>query len=73
MNLLQKIHANFAFSDLAQRDDGGLVLGVDQGLVSLRELTRAVCGDQNHLEAVRDLLEAIFNGNAGHLLSKIKR
>ena len=72
MNLLQEIYADLAFGDFTKGDDGGLVLRIDHGLMSLRELTRAISGNQNHLEAVRDLLEAVFNGNAGHLLSKNK-
>ena len=69
VHLIQKSNINFAVGDFAQRDDGRLVLRINHGLVPLRELTCAISGNQNHLKAVRNLLEAVFNGNAGHLFS----
>ena len=64
---LEHFETDVAVGDFAKRQNDGLVLGFDLGRVALSQLTRAVGGDEHHLEAVRDLLEAVFNGNAGHL------
>ena len=45
---------------------GGLSRGIDLGRVALRQLTRAIRGGERQLKAVRNLLQAIFNGDAGH-------
>jgi hypothetical protein len=34
--------------------------------VSLRQLARAIRGGKGELEAIRDVPEAIFDGDAGH-------
>ena len=34
----------------------------------LRQMTGAVGSHENHLEAVRDLLQAVFNSNTGHFV-----
>ena len=53
--------------DLAQRHHRVLVVvAVDGDLRALRDQPGAVAGQQHQLEAVVDLVDAIFNGYAGH-------
>ena len=66
-NLLQHLDANRTLGDLAQRGDAGLVLGLDARGMALAEHAGTVGGSQNQLEAVRDLLQAVFDGDAGHV------
>src|SRR5690606_26517906 len=55
--------------DLAKRDHRVLVVvAIDGDLRTLRYLTRTMAGQQNQLEAVLDLVDAILNGYAGHSL-----
>jgi len=51
---------------VAQGGDAGLVLALDLGRVALAQHSRPVGGRQHQLEAVGYLLEAVFNGDAGH-------
>ena len=53
--------------DLAQRHHRVLVVvAVDGDLRALRDLPRAVAGQQHEFKAIVDLVDAIFNGYAGH-------
>ncbi len=56
----------FALSDFAQRRDRRLVARIDLRCMALRELTRAIGSGERKLKAVRDALQAIFNGDASH-------
>ncbi len=56
--------------DLAQRDDRVLVVvAVERQFLAAAEVARALGGQQHQLEAVRDLLDAVFDGDARHALS----
>src|SRR5947207_15165913 len=67
---VQVLGAHLAGGDFAQRDHGGLVaVGVDQGRRPGAELARAVSRRQRELEAVRNSLQAIVDGDAGHGIS----
>ena len=53
--------------DLAQRHDRVfVVVAVDGDLGAGRDHPRAVAGEQNEIEAVFDLVDAIFDGDTGH-------
>jgi hypothetical protein len=51
---------------LARKKHARLVAALDLWRVALAQHTRPVRGGENQLETVRDLLQAVFNGNAGH-------
>jgi len=68
-NLAQHFQANLAGGDFTQSGHAGLVARFDLGGVTLAQHASAVGGSQHQLEAVRDLLQAIFNGDAGHVRS----
>src|SRR5690606_37544606 len=54
--------------DLAKCDHGVLVVvAIDGDRRALGDLARTMTGQKNQLEAVLDLVDAILNGNAGHL------
>ena len=56
--------------DLAQRDDRVLVVvAIDRQLLAAADVAGALRGQQDELEAVGDLLDAIFDGDARHALS----
>ncbi|HAJ12323.1 MAG TPA: hypothetical protein DCM06_07145 [Comamonadaceae bacterium] len=65
-HLLEHLEADLAGSDFAQRRDGGLVLAFDLRGMALAEHAGTVGGGQHQLEAVGDLLQAIFDGDACH-------
>jgi hypothetical protein len=53
--------------DLAQRHDRVLiVVALYRYLAAGRDHARAVAGEQNEVEPVFDLVDAIFDGNSGH-------
>src|SRR5262249_24800825 len=53
--------------DLAQRDDRVLVVvAVDQDRSAGRNDARTVRREQHELESVLDLVDAVFDGHAGH-------
>ncbi|CDX41568.1 conserved hypothetical protein [Mesorhizobium sp. SOD10] len=55
------------FGDLAQRDDRVLVIVARNGdLRALADLAGAMAGEQHEFKTVVDLVDAIFNGYAGH-------
>ena len=62
----QHLPTDLAGGDFAQSRDGGLVSGLDLRCVALSEHPRTIGGDEREFEAVRDMLQAIFDGNAGH-------
>ena len=56
--------------DLAQRDDGRLVVfELDHGIGAMGDAPRSLCSNEHHLENVVDVFEAVFDGNSGHLWS----
>jgi hypothetical protein len=59
--------ANLASRNFAQGGHAWLIFAFDLGSVALAQHTSAVSGAQHQLKAVRDLLEAIFNSDAGHV------
>ena len=65
-NLAQHLDADLALGDFAQRGYRRLVARIDLRCVALRQLTRAICSGERQLKAVRDLFQAIFNGDASH-------
>ncbi|MNT89262.1 hypothetical protein D3C72_2299650 [compost metagenome] len=53
--------------DFAQRHDGVLVIvAIDGDRCALRDQAGAVAGEQHEFETVVDLVNAIFDGDAGH-------
>src|SRR5258707_659582 len=65
---LDSILSDLAARDLAQRDHGALVpVGLDQGRGAGAELARAIGRGQSQVEAVGDFLQAIVNGDPGHV------
>src|SRR5205814_8140001 len=62
----QHLDADLAGGDFAQRGDTGLVLALDLGRVALAQHARAVGRGQHELKTVGDLVQAVFDGDAGH-------
>ena len=53
--------------DFAQCDDGGFVVfPLDGRFGAIRKLASALRGDQHELEEIRDVVQAVFDSNAGH-------
>src|ERR1700690_2626790 len=63
-NVLAELHE--AGCDFAQRRDRGLVVAIDAGSRSAGQLSRALGGQHHQREAIRDLIQAIFDGDASH-------
>ena len=63
----QHLDTNLACCDFAQSSHGWLVFAFNLGSVALAEHASAVSGAQHQLKAVRDLLEAVFDSDAGHV------
>ena len=51
---------------LAQRRDGGLVIAANEGAAAVGDLAGALGAQDDERETVGDLLETIFDGDAGH-------
>src|SRR5690606_15333251 len=65
--LLKLGRANRLLGDLAQGDDRILVaIAIDGELPARRNLPRALGGEQDEIETVRNLVDAIFDGHACH-------
>ena len=65
--LLEVVRGDRLVGDLAQRDDGVLVaVAVDRQRRAGRDQAGAVACEQHELEAVLDLVDAIFDGHASH-------
>src|SRR5262249_45820797 len=60
------VEAHVPGRDLAQRRHGRLVVAGDARRRAVRELTGALRREHDEREAVGDLLEAVFDGYAGH-------
>jgi hypothetical protein len=69
----QHFDTDFALGNLAQGGNARLVFALNLGCMALAEHAGTVAGGQHQLEAIRDLHEAIFNGNAGHGVSSFKQ
>src|SRR5262249_30164331 len=68
--LSQVLRRNRRFGDLAKRHDGVLVVvAFHSDLRARRYQPRAVARQQNEIEPVLDLVDAIFNRDAGHRVS----
>ena len=65
-NLLEHLQAHFAFGDLTQGSHSWLVAAFDAGGVALAQHASAVRGGQHELEAVGDLFQTVFYGDACH-------
>src|SRR4030095_10758586 len=65
-DFFEHFQADLALGDRAHGGDGGLVPSLDLGRVALGQHASAVGGGQDELETVGYLLQAVFNGNAGH-------
>jgi hypothetical protein len=63
----QHLDADVASRNFAQGGHAWFVLALNLRCVALAEHASAVSGAQHQLKAVRDLLEAIFNSDAGHV------
>jgi len=62
--------ADLALGDLPQGDDGGfVVLPGHQGLAALLQLVGALGGQQHELKTIGDLLQAVLDGDTGHVNS----
>lgn len=55
-----------AIGDFAECRDGRLVVAFHQGTCAMRELTRALSGQDHEGEAIRNSFETIFNSYASH-------
>jgi hypothetical protein len=65
--LAQIVLVDRLVGDLAERYDGILVIiALDGGRRTLRDHARAMGRQENQLEAVRKLIDAVFNGDARH-------
>jgi len=62
----QHFKAHFVIGDFSQGCNSGLVAGLYAWSVALAQHAGAVSSGQHQLKAVRDLLQAVFNGNACH-------
>src|SRR5262245_23892761 len=76
--LLQRMHEflfevgrrNGGLRDLAQRHDGVLVVvALDGDRGSRRDHPRTVTRQQHQIEPILDFVDAVFNGDPGHVLS----
>jgi len=65
-NLAQHLDTDLALRDLAQCGYGRLVARIDLRCVALRELARAIRCCEGELKTVRNLFQAIFDGDASH-------
>jgi hypothetical protein len=63
----QHLDADVASRNFAQGGHAWLILALHLWGVALAEHASAVSGAEHQLKAVRDLLEAIFNSDAGHV------
>ena len=63
-NLLEHLQTHFAFGDFTQGSHGGLIAAFDAWSVALAEHAGAVRGGQYELEAVGDLFQTVFYGDA---------
>src|SRR5215831_3148234 len=72
LRLEQHFDADLARRDLAQRDHGRLVaIGLQQRLRSGANLPGAVSRRERKLEAVGNLRQCVFDGDASHVLSQL--
>ncbi len=68
--LLEPVELDRLLGDFAQGDDGVLVVvAIDRQLLAAADVAGALGGQQNQLEAVGDLFDAIFDGDARHALN----
>lgn len=65
-NLLEHFDADLALGNFPQRGHTRLVLAFDLGCVTLAQHAGAVGRCEHELEAIRNLQQAIFDGDAGH-------
>src|ERR1700685_245374 len=71
--LLEVLGRNRLIGDLAQRHHRVLVVvAVDGDLGAGRDHARAVAGEQDQIEPVFDLVDAIFDGHAGHVFNSLR-
>src|SRR5690606_40688197 len=67
---IEHLETNLPVCDLAQRDHRGLLaamaLGVDQRRGTDRDLTCTISRGQRELEAIGNVLKAVFDGDACH-------
>src|ERR1043165_5467958 len=69
LGLAEHFGRDVALGDLAQRDHGRLVVLPGNGrLGAIRQAARALRGQQDELEDVLDVREAVFDGDTGHVL-----
>src|SRR5262245_785940 len=67
LRLTQHLDGDVAGSDLAQGDDGGLVvLPAQRGLGAIGEPACALGSQQHELKQVIDVVQAVFDGDTGH-------
>jgi len=65
--ILQILERDGDIGDFAQRDDRALIIvAVDRKRRPRRDVTSALSGQQDQLEAIRDFEDAIFDGDASH-------
>ena len=65
--LAQIVRCDVQLGDLAQADHGiFVVVAFDQKRRTGRDLTRTLSGVEDEIEPIRNLGDAIFDGNAGH-------
>src|SRR6185369_14599700 len=66
------LYVTIALQAELRRTEQGLVIGVRQGRFRRRRVGRALRGQQDELEDVLDVREAVFDGDTGHVLLECK-
>jgi len=70
IDFLENGRVDMAFGDLTQGNDGRLVvLEFDHWLGTVSDPAGTLGGDKHHFENVLDVVEAVFNCDAGHVYS----
>jgi len=66
--LAEHFGGDVARGDLAQGDDGCFVVFPGKrGLGAVRQAAGALGGEENELKEVLDVVQAVFDGNSGHV------
>ena len=68
LGLTEHFGRDVASGDLTQGDDGCfVVLPGERGLGAVRQAAGALGGEENELKEVLNVVQAVFDGNSGHV------